>query len=380
LHYDFDTLISRKDTASLKWDKYQGTEILPFWVADMDFAIAPEIQQALLERLAHPIFGYTRASDELIEAFIANLESLYGWQVQPEWLVWIPGVVAGLSACTRAYLQPGDRLLTHVPIYQHFFRVHDTSQNELIRAPLHKLGDRWTYDLEAMESLLTPSVRLVMLCSPHNPTGTVFTAEELSAVVALASRHGATVVSDEIHCGLVLNEATPHQPTALVCPDNRDSIVTLMSQSKTFNLAGMNCSCAIIPDIGRRNQFRQACAAVLPFVSTLAYTSALAAYQSGEPWRNALVHYLRGNYALVREQLDGLDGLVVERCDATFLAWLDVRALGLNQASEFFERHGVGFSDGDQFGAPGWLRMNFACSRHQLEEGIGRIRSAIATL
>jgi len=250
----------------------------------------------------------------------------------------------------------------------------------LLRVPLHKKGDRWTYDLEAMACAMTPEVRLVMLCSPHNPTGTVFTSEELQAVVSLATQHGAVVVSDEIHCGLVLNEATPHVPTALACPEKSAQIVTLMSQSKTFNLAGMNSSCAIIADPTLRDKFRAVCFEVVPHTGTLQYTSAQAAFEKGEPWRQALLSYLRENFQLLQDRLNGYEGIVVERCDATYLAWINISSLALDDPARFFEQHGVGFSAGEQFGDPDYVRMNFACPRSVLSEGIRRIQAAVKSL
>ncbi len=382
--YDFDTLISRKDTASLKWDKYRNTDVLPFWVADMDFAIAPEIQIALSQRMQHPIYGYTSAPDGLVEALSAHLTSLYQWDIQPDWLVWVPGVVTALSACTRAYLVPGDQLMTNTPIYHHFFQVHNAAENELLRVPLQKKDDRWTYDLTAIEAALTDKTRMLMLCSPHNPTGTVFLEEELTAICALAAKHGTLVISDEIHCGLVLPGAPQHIPTALAVPEYSDSIVTLMSQSKTYNLAGLNCSFAIIPNEDLREKFRQACVEVVPFVSTFAFESALAAFRDGEPWRQSLLVYLKSNYTALATEIDAIPGLKVERCDATYLAWIDATELAGSKNIEntqlFFEQHGVGLSGGEQFGQQHFLRFNFACPRSTLEEGIRRMKKAVASL
>lgn len=377
MQYDFDQSLSRKDTSSVKWDKYRNTDILPFWVADMDFAIAPEIQEALADRLAHPIFGYTRASDELVDALTAHLQQIYGWSIQPDWLVWMPGVVPALSASCRAYLEPGDQALIHTPIYHHFYQVHNEQQNELLQVPLHKVGDRWTFDFDAMSALMTPATRLIMLCSPHNPTGTVFTATELDNLMSIAAEYNAVVVSDEIHCGLVLNPDTPHVPTALASPEHADSVVTLMSQSKTFNLAGMNCSFAIISNPELRKRFEAAKVEVVPGVGTLSYTSAQAAFAKGEPWRQALLGYLRENYALLKAEIETMPGLQLQRCDATYLAWIDATDLGLDHVADFLEQHGVGLSSGEQFGQPGFIRLNFACPRSMLKEGIARIRLAL---
>ena len=377
MHYDFGQTISRLGTSSSKWEKYNGTEILPFWVADMDFAVAPEIQQALFDRLAHPIYGYTRASDTLVEAIVAHARTHYDWTIQADWLVWLPGVVSGLSAACRAYLSGGDQLLINPPIYHHFFQVHDASQNELLQVPLVKVDDRWTYDIDSIARAMTEKTRLLLLCSPHNPVGTVFTAAELRALVELAAAYDAIVVSDEIHCDLVLNEAVAHTPTALAAGDYSDRVVTLMSQSKTFNLAGMNCSFAIIPDARLREKFQAACDEVLPPLGTLALVSAEAAFSKGEPWRRSLINQLRTNLALIAERLDPISGLKLERCDATYLAWIDATGLRLNDPHEFFEQHGVGFSSGQQFGQPGYLRMNFACPEAMLIDGLDRIERAV---
>jgi len=377
MNYDFDTLISRKSSSSLKWDKYQNTDIIPFWVADMDFAIAPEIHSALQQRLNHPIFGYTRAPDELTDVLIAHLKSIYQWEIHADWLVWLPGVVPGLSAACRAFLSAGDHVMTHPPIYHHFFSVHDKRQNQLLTVPLHKVDDRWTYDLPAIEAAITPETKLFMLCSPHNPTGTVFTADELHALCMLAKEHDIVVVSDEIHCGLVLNENTPHTVSAKACSEYAEGIVTLMSQSKTFNLAGMNCSFAIISNPNLRQRYTDACVEVLPMLHPFAYESALAAFRDGEPWRQALLSYLRGNYEYLRTELSQIPGLTLQRCDATYLAWIDATQLGAKSSAAYFEKHGVGLSDGEQFGQPGYLRLNFACPRKQLSEGVSRIRHAV---
>lgn len=377
--YDFDTLYNRRDTQSLKWDRYGERDVLPLWVADMDFAMAPEIRDAMLQRLEHPILGYTRASEGLVSALQSHLVEEFGWKIDPAWIVWIPGVVPGLSACVRAYAPAQSRIITNPPIYHHFFQVHDTENHTLVEVPLRVEGKRWTYDMDAMRKAVTQDTSLLMLCSPHNPTGTVFTRDELADICAIADSVGAVVASDEIHCGLVLNERTPHIPTAMAV-ENNSSIVTLMSASKTFNLAGVNCSYAIIPDQQVREKFESACAEVMPGVATLAYTAAEAAFTSGGVWRRGLQDYLRGNYAYLEQEFATIEGMELQALDATYLAWIDATRLGLNDTCGFFENHGLGFSSGEQFGQPQYLRFNFACPRATLEEALGRLRTALATL
>ena len=196
---DFDTVHNRRGTQSLKWDRYGERDVLPLWVADMDFAMAPEIRDAMLKRLEHPILGYTRSSDELVSALQAHLVEEFDWKIDPEWIVWIPGVVPGLSACVRAYAPGASRIITNPPIYHHFFQVHDAARHTLVEVPLRVDGKRWTYDMDAMRKAVNNDTSLLMLCSPHNPTGTVFTRDELIEICEIADSVGAVVVSDEIH-------------------------------------------------------------------------------------------------------------------------------------------------------------------------------------
>lgn len=374
---DFDTVVSRTDTASLKWDKYKGTDILPFWVADMDFMIAPPIQQALEKRMAHPLIGYSVAPEGLSDAVIAHLVRFYDWHVEPDWLVWLPGVVPGLAISCRAFCPDDCQIMVNPPIYHHFYDSHLVDRQEVVRVPLKRDADRWTYDLQAMEAAFNEKTRLLMMCSPHNPTGTVFKADELHAVAELCRAHDVTMVSDEIHCDLVIDPAARHIPTAAACPSMADQIVTLMSGSKTWNLAGLNCSFAIISDPQLRERFEKSRQSIVPSVPPLAFEATHAAYRHGDEWRQQLLSYLAANYARVCECLNALPGLHVEPIQATYLAWIDATALGQENVQRFFETHGVGLSSGEQFGQPGFVRLNFACPRSVLEEGLRRIETAV---
>lgn len=378
---DFDTVLSRAGTAAMKWERYAGTDVLPFWVADMDFAVADPIRHALAERIAHPIYGYTTATDSLVRAVTGHLASEYGWHVEPDWLVWLPGVVSGLAASTRAFCGDGDELIVHTPIYHHFYDSHEEDRHALVRVPLGRdANGRRAWDIAATRAACTERTRLIMLCSPHNPTGTVFRADELAGIAQLAAERDLIVVSDEIHCDLVIDESARHVPTAAARPEIRDRTVTLMSASKTWNIAGLNCSFAIISDPGLRERFRGACRSIVPPVPPLAYVATEAAYRDGGPWRHALLDYLAGNFRLIAEALDDIDGLELQPLEATYLAWIDATALGLDDAQAFFETAGVGLSSGEQFGEPGHLRMNFACPRDTLREGLDRMVGAVRKL
>ncbi|WP_157736479.1 MalY/PatB family protein [Granulosicoccus antarcticus] len=377
---DFDTVTPRQGTDSLKWDIYNGRDVLPFWVADMDFMVAPPIQQALEERIKHPLYGYTLTPKELPDVVIAHLENEYNWHVDPEWIVWLPGVVTGLAISCRAFCADGDEVVVNPPIYHHFFDSHDADRQELVRVPLHKHEGRWTFDMQAMEAAFNDKTRLLMMCSPHNPVGVVFTPEELNQVAELCARHDVIMVSDEIHCDLVIDKNSKHYPTALACPAMADNIVTLMSGSKTWNIAGLNCSFAIISNPELRKRFVTSSQSMVTGVPPLAYCATLAAYRDGGPWRAELLDYLAANYAYVCEELNAIEGLVVEPIQATYLAWIDATGLRLNDTAGFFEEHGVGLSPGEQFGQSQYIRLNFACPRATLEEGLRRMKAAVASL
>lgn len=376
----FDQVIPRQSTNSLKWDKYKDEDVIPLWVADMDFEIAAPIQEALKKRLEHPIYGYTVSPPSLDEAIMAFLKQHYDWQIEADWLVYVPGVVAGLAASCRAYCEDGADIMVNPPIYHHFYDSHDQKHHNLVKVPLHKAGERWTYDIEAMRAACTPAMSMIMMCTPHNPTGTVFTIDELRDVASMCKDNGMIMISDEIHCDLVIDRSVNHVPTAAACPEYADNIVTLMSGSKTWNIAGLNCSFAIISNPALRDQFRKACISVVPGVPPLAYTATEAAYRDGEPWRQELLDYLAENYQTLSQAMPRLPGLKLEPLQATYLAWFDATELGLDNTLAFFEEHGVGLSSGEQFGQAQFVRLNFACPRETLNAALDRMEAALKKL
>ncbi len=371
--FDFDTPIDRQATSSLKWERYAGRDILPFWVADMDFAVAQPIRDALAARLNHPIYGYTVASPSLVEVVSGFLEQEHGWRIDPDWLVWLPGVVTGLAVAARACCDSGDEIMVNPPIYQHFYDSHEDRRHRLLRVPLmHQSDGRRTWDIDAMRRACTDRTRLLMLCSPHNPTTTVFSDEELTAVMSLADERNLVVVSDEIHCDLVLSGAR-HRPTAAAVPELSHRTITLMSASKTWNIAGLNCSFAVIPDASLRQRFCKSAQSIVPMVPPLAYTATEAAYRDGNPWRLALLDYLRGNLERIDAVLADLPELALQPLEATYLAWIDASAMQLDDTQAHFEAAGIGLNSGEQFGEPAHLRLNFACPRAVLDEGLERL-------
>lgn len=372
---NFDEIIDRLPTSSNKWNKYAGRDILPLWVADMDFVSPPSVLAALHERIAHGIFGYTDPPDSLVEAVRAYAARHYGWAIEPDWFVWLPGLVQGLNLACRAVGQNGDAVLTATPVYPPFLRAPAFSHRELATVPLAERDGRWGWDFPALEAAITPRTRLLLLCHPHNPVGRVWNEEELGQLIDIARRHDLIVCSDEIHCDLVLDPDVRHIPLARLDPDFARRTITLLAPSKTWNLAGLGCAFALIPDPALRRRFRHETAGLVPGVNLLGYTAAEAAYRDGGAWHAGLIDYLRGNQDLLRDWFAGSRRLKLTVPEATYLAWIDARAIDAVNPLPYFEALGVGLSDGRDFGLPGYLRLNFGCPRALLEQALGRIEA-----
>ncbi|TGU74710.1 putative C-S lyase [Geomonas terrae] len=375
-NFDFDEIIDRRGTASEKWDKYEGRDIIPLWVADMDFRSPPPVIEALHERVNHGVFGYTAPPAGLAAAVIASLEAEYKWQVKKEWITWLPGLVTGLNVSCRAVGEPGDDVITFTPVYPPFMSAPPLSGRNVIKVPLACEDGRWGLDLAALEAAVTPKTRQLLLCSPHNPVGRVWSRAELTALDAFAARHELVISSDDIHAGLVLEPGVAHIPIATLSPETSRRTITLMAPSKTYNVPGLGCSFAVIEDDTLRRAFRKAMGRIVPHVNLLGYTAAEAAYRHGEPWRRELVEYLRENRDLVEREMTAL-GLPVARVEATYLSWIDVRSTGIEDPVAFFENAGIGLSGGSDFGLHGYVRLNFGCRRELLREALKRMRVAL---
>ncbi|MGC4001165.1 MAG: PatB family C-S lyase [Anaeromyxobacter sp.] len=375
--FDFDHPPDRRSSDSFKWQRYGARDVLPLWVADMDFAVAPGIVEALQRRVAHGVFGYAAAPSSLVEATCAHLQAEYGWTVDPGWLVWLPGLVSGLNVTCRA-VEGG--AVTATPIYPPFL----SAPKQLATVPLRRGPLRWEWDLPALEAALTPETKLLLLCHPHNPVGRAWDEDELRALDALCERRGLTVCSDEIHCGLVLDEGRRHRPYAALSPEAARRTITLMAPSKTFNLPGLGCAFAVIPDPGLRRRFKQAMEGIVPHVNLLGYVACEAAFRHGGPWRQALLAYLRGNRDRIQAFVASQPALRTTPVEATYLAWIDASATGWARPDRELEAAGVGLSAGHDFGRgglyDGFVRLNFGCSRALLDEALARIQRLLETI
>ena len=374
---DFDHPVNRRETSSVKWEHYASKDVIPMWVADMDFAAPPAVVAALRQRVDHGVFGYTLAPASLSEAVVRHLLEEYAWQIDPNWLVWLPGVVPGLNLATRAATSVGDAVLLATPTYPPILQAPSLAERSRVTVPFVLEKRRWELHPDHVAAAVTDRTRLFLFCNPHNPVGRSFSRTELEQLAEICLQRNLTICSDEIHCGLILDDV-PHVPIASLSPEIAQRSITLMAPSKTFNIAGLNCAFAVIPDNDLRNRFVTTKAGLVPWPNALGYVACEAAFTNGTAWHRQLLAYLRDNRNLVeRVVTEDLPGLSTTHVEATYLAWIDTRRSKIKDPTSFFEKAGVGLSDGRLFGAPGFVRLNFACPRKRLRLALERMKTAL---
>ena len=368
--------IDRHGTYSAKWEKYAGRDVLPFWVADMDLPTAPFVIDAVRERLDHPVLGYTATPEPTVAAFVDWLWRRYGWRVREDWLVWIPGVVPGFNVAARALADRGRDLVIPAPVYPPFLRVPQQAGLRDVRSPLARQHGRWVMDFDDLAAKISRQTAAVLFCNPHNPTGRVYDRAELVRLAELVRENDAVLISDEIHCPLVLDEGRRHIPIASLDAALAQRTVSLFAPTKAYNFPGLGVAVAVIPDAVLRERFEAVGKGLLSGVSPLAYAAATAAFADDSDWLDEQNAFLAGNAALFERAVDGIDGVTTTHVEGTYLGWLDVSGLDLPNPAGCFEAQGLGLSDGEDFGAPGWLRFNLGCGRSLLERGIERLHRA----
>lgn len=382
--FSFDNTPPRRGSGSLKWDLHDEGDTLPFWVADMDFPSPPEVIAAVTERAAHGVYGYAYPKASEKEAVLSYLRQRHRIAAEGRWVVWLPGLVPALSVAAAMARARGARSsITCTPVYPPFLKCPADGYLESIAVTLGEdSSGRMTFDRDALEAAVRPDTGLFILCNPHNPVGRVYTREELEWLGEFCVRHDLLLCADEVHCDLILDEkATPHVSFLHLDPGLWDRGFVLMSASKTFNIAGIGCAFAVIPDGKLRTAFRQAMGGWLPPVNVFGYAATEAAFRHGERWRQALLAYLRQNHELFAGHIQRHHPEIpLTRVEATYLAWLDVRALKLEKPAAYFQKHGITLSNGADFGTPGFLRWNLGCSRALLAEGLQRFTRALEIL
>jgi len=378
--YDLDRQIDRLHSDSAKWRRFDP-DVLPLWVADMDFVSAEPILRALRERVNHGVFGYAMPPAELSEVIQARMADLYGWQIAVEDVVYLPGVVPGFNLAARAVSEPGDAVLVQPPVYYPFLTAPRNAGLDLQCAEVTLRGERYEIDFDAFEATITSQTSMFLFCNPHNPVGRAYRRDELTRLAEICLRHDVVICSDEIHCDLVFS-GHRHTPIAALSPEVARRTITLMAPSKTFNIAGLHCSFAIVQDKALRDRFCAACAGVSHGANLLGYTAALAAYRKGGEWLAQVLAYLEANRDFLAEHVaEYLPGVHMIVPEGTYLAWLDCRALNLpaRPAAFFLEHAHVALNEGERFGqgGEGFARLNFGCPRATLVEALERMRGAL---
>lgn len=368
MEFDFDAPVERAGTWSTRWDRYAGRDVIPLWVADSDFRAPPVVLEALAERLRHGVLGYTAPPQELRDAIVERLARLYRWHIDPAAIVFLPGVIAGLHHAARVLVGPGERILVPRPVYHHLKRAPELAPRPYGEAPLVLSDGRWVFDEDYLRK--NSNARAFYLCNPQNPGGTIFRRAELERLAELTG--DMLIVSDEIHCDLLLDPGKPHIPIASLAPEVSRRTVTLMSPNKAFNFPAAGCAFAVIEDAGLRKTFSaEVDAHVIASSSVFGYVAALAAYRAGDAWLQAQLEYLRANRDLVEKSI----GFPMAHVEATYLAWIDCSSL--DNALERFLKSGVALSPGAQFGDARFVRLNFGTQRKRLIEALARINASI---
>lgn len=371
----------RQLTESLKWQVYDR-DVLPLWVADMDFLSPPAVIEALHQRIDHGVFGYTLPIPELLDAIVERLDRLYGWKITHEDVIFIPGVVAGFNLACHAIADPGDSMIIQPPVYPPFLQAG--SNAGLTRLDSTLIRDRngsYSIDFDAFQSVITPDTRIFLLCNPHNPVGRVFRPEELEKMAEICLKHKITIISDEIHCDLIYSDHR-HTPIATLNPEVAQNTITLVAPSKTFNIAGLDFSIGIVQNPDLRKKIKKARGGMVPSVNLLGQTAALAAYRYGQEWLDELLVYLESNRDFVYQYVNrNLPGIKMVRPEGTFLAWLDCRETRIagNPYKFFLDKARVALGDGQTYGpgGDGFVRLNFGCPRAFLSKALDQMKSAL---
>ena len=379
--YDFDRIIDRRASESIKWH-HHADGVLPLWVADMDFESPAPVIKALQSRVEHGIFGYPGEPERLKNAIRDRLVRLYEWQVDLEAIIILPGVISGFNLACRTFARPGQGVLVQTPVYPPFLSAPHHAGLIRQEMELTRGADgSYSVDFAAFEAAITDQTRLFILCNPHNPVGRVFRRDELEQMGEICQRHNLVICSDEIHCDLIFS-GQKHCPIASLTPEVAARTVTLMAPSKTFNIAGLNCAFAVIQDEDLRRQFQLSRHGLVGGANLLGLIAALAAYEEGQSWLDELLFYLEDNRDfLIRTIQTKMPEIKVHAPEGTYLAWLDCRQLNLEpSACQFFiEQARVALNDGANFGrgGAGFARLNFGCPRSLLEEALERMQAAL---
>lgn len=384
----FDEAINRRSTGSDKWDKYSNTDIIPMWVADMDFRAPPEVLQAIADRNQHGIYGYQSKPLDLLTLIQSRYRERYDWDFDLNSLSLVSGVVPAMNQVCRALLSEGEAAITVTPVYYPFLAMGQNSDRALIQVPAQPLGDgpisngvdpsyavnHYPYPIDALREALerNPQARLLLLCNPWNPVGRVLSQTELDGIAALAKEFNLIICSDEIHFELLFDD-NRHLCIANLNDDTRQRTITVSAATKTFNIAGLGGAWVIIENADLRRKFERFGRGLNQGNNPLAVVATQTALAECEYWRLGLLEHLQLNRALLRSTIEQIEGLSMNEIQGTYLAWLNIQALNLANPAAFFEARGLGLSLGAQFAGPGYMRLNMGCTRATMAEACKRL-------
>ena len=398
MKYDFDRVVDRRNTGSVKWDAIPSVfgrdDVLPMWVADMDFPVAHPIVEALKKRVEHEFYGYAQPGPGLVEAVVDRMQRKFNWRIQPGWVVFTPGVIPAIHIAIRAFTHPGDEVIVQEPVYYPFFPAVTSSGCQIVNNGLKLVDERYEMDYEDLESKFHPRagmlptrsrVKAIIFCNPQNPIGRLWNKEEMTLMGQILIRHGAIIISDEIHCE-ILFKGNRHTPFASISDEFAQNCIVCMAPSKTFNLPGLGASSVIIPNERLRNEFVNTRAGIVPSLNVFGLTAMEAAYRFGDDWLEQLLNYLQESLDFTIEYFEKrIPKIRVIKPEGTYLIWLDCRELGKDDMalrSLMREKARVGLDDGFLFGSDGsgFQRMNIACPRSILKEALRRMETAVNSL
>ncbi|WP_419095964.1 MalY/PatB family protein [Ureibacillus endophyticus] len=391
--FNFDELHNRKNTNSLKWDLFKERykaqykvenveEILPMWVADMDFAIPQIITDAIKERLDHPIFGYSYVSDACKESIVGWFERRHNWTIDPKSILFHQGVVPALATIIETITEPGDKVAVSTPIYPPFFSIPKAQNREVVECKLDTSNNDYNYDFDALEEQFKTGVKVYILCSPHNPGGKVWLREDLEQLVQLCIKYDVLLISDEIHADIVFDGAK-HIPTLTVKDADKAKIITCIAPTKTFNIAGIHAAMMVVPNVELRNKLNLNKAAHgRDDLNILAAAAVKAAYDDGDEWVDAMIQYVSNNMDYVVEHLNKIEGIKVTKPQSTYLIWIDYRETGLDEKEmmlRLLEKGKLALEPGTKYteAGRGFLRMNVACPLDTVKEGVEGFKKAL---
>ncbi|MDR1820474.1 MAG: pyridoxal phosphate-dependent aminotransferase [Methanobrevibacter sp.] len=396
MKYDFDKIYDRKNTGCLKWDDmnhiFGKDDLIPLWIADMDFPVAKPIKEAIKNRADHPFYGYTQAKESLLEAVCNRLENKFNWKIDPEWIVFTPGVIPALNYAIRSIAYPGDRIILQEPCYHPFFPTIKNSGCQVVNNQLKLINGRYEIDFDGLRSLFKSEsgrvlnykpIKAIIFCNPHNPVGRVWTKEEITKVGEIALENDLKIISDEIHSEILFNN-NKHTSFATISPEFEQNSIVCISPSKTFNIPGLNISSIIIPNDKIRKEFISTQLG-LPSPNLFAYTAFEAAFRYCDDWLEEVLEYLHGNLNLLIEYVDKFKSVALIKPEGTYLIWLDFRELNMDGAtlnSLLKDSAGVALEEGSIFGesGSGFMRMNIAIPRPLLKIALEKIDSTLKSL